>query len=91
MRKSTSFARLAVRLSLIGSALGTLTLPRIAQAQGKHQERVQHEVFDDDLLNADLGTPYGVQVFPRLRGPRVSLIRPRTSFVPELLKSVEHI
>jgi len=28
---------------------------------------------------------------PRLRGPRVLLIRPRTSFVPELYKSIEHI
>ncbi|HYQ03089.1 MAG TPA: hypothetical protein VER96_30660 [Polyangiaceae bacterium] len=91
MRKSTSFTRLATRWVLIGSAMGALTSTRIAQAQPNHEDRVQNEVFDDDLLNADLGTPYGTWEFPRRHGPRVMLLRPRTSFVPELLKSVEHI
>jgi hypothetical protein len=91
MRKSTSFTRLATRWVLIGSALGALTSTRNAQAQPKHEDRVQNEVFDDDLLNADLGTPYGEPIFTRPRGPRITLIRPRTSFVPELLKSIEHI
>jgi hypothetical protein len=91
MRKSTSFTRLATRWLLIGGALAALSSTRIAQAQQKHEERVQNEIFDDDLLNADLGAPFGVQVFPRLRGAHVLLIRPRTSFVPELLKSIEHI
>jgi len=91
MRKFTSFTRLATRGLLVGAALAALTSTRTAQAQTKHDDRVQNEVFDDDLLNADLGAPFGVQVFPRVRSGHVLLIRPRTSFVPELLKSIEHI
>ena len=91
MRKSTSFTRLATRWVLIGATLAAFTSTRTAQAQNEHEDRVQNEVFDDDLLNADLGAPFGVQVFPRLRGAHVLLIRPRTSFVPELYKSIEHI
>ena len=91
MRKSTTFTRLATRWLLVGAALGALTSTRTAEAQSKHEDRVQNEVFDDDLLNADLGAPFGVQVFPHLRGTHVLLIRPRTSFVPELYKSIEHI
>ena len=91
MRKSASFTQLAARCLLVGSALTALTSTRMAHAQNKHEDRVQHEVFDDDLLNADLGAAYGVQVFPRLRGSRVMLIRPRTNFLPELYKSIEHI
>ena len=91
MRKLISFTRLATRWLLIGVGLASLTSARTAHAQNEHADRVQNEVFDDDLLNADLGAPYGVQVFPRLRGSRVLLIRPRTSFVPELYESIEHI
>ncbi|HEX2669395.1 MAG TPA: hypothetical protein VHM25_00920 [Polyangiaceae bacterium] len=91
MRKSTSFTRLTTRWLFIGAALAALASTRTAGAQNVHQDRVQHEVFDDDLLNADLGAPFGVQVFPRVRGRHVLLIRPRTSFVPELYKSIEHI
>lgn len=70
---------------------------RIAHAQPTHTrptpvDRDQHVVFEDDLLDADLTTPFGDPVFSRhIRASRVLLIRPRTSFVPELCKSVEHI
>jgi len=68
------------------------------RTQGTHRdtpagaERVQQVNFDDDLLNADLGTPYGAQVFGAHLPPvHTLLIRPRTHFLPELYKSVEHL
>lgn len=91
MRKSTSsFTRLAARWFFIGAAL-VLTSPRSAQAQSEREDRLQYEVFDDDLLNADVATPHERWQLPHRRGPRVMLIRPRTSFVPELYESLEHI
>ena len=58
----------------------------------KPSERDQLMIFDDDLLDADLATPFGDPVFSgHIRPGRVTLIRPRTSFLPELYKSVEHI
>jgi hypothetical protein len=62
------------------------------RAAPARENRDQNLVFDDDLLSADLSTPFGDPVFSgHLRPGRVMLIRPRTSFVPELYKSVEHI
>jgi hypothetical protein len=63
-----------------------------ATSEAKPSERDQLMIFDDDLLDADLATPFGDPVFSgHIRPGRVTLIRPRTSFVPELYKSVEHI
>jgi hypothetical protein len=47
--------------------------------------------FDDDPLQAgDLG-PVGARIAIMPRASRATLIRPRTAFVAELLKSVEHL
>jgi hypothetical protein len=63
-----------------------------AHAPPAREDRDQHVVFDDDLLDANLDTPFGDPVFSKHMPPaRVTLIRPRTSFVPELYKSVEQI
>lgn len=63
-----------------------------AHTRSPHEDRDQQMVFDDDLLNANLVTPFGDPIFPgHVRPARITLIRPRTSFVPELYKSVEHI
>ncbi len=85
------------RKRLIGCVLLTwLAQTAVAHAQPAraHAEReapVQNVVFDDDLLDANLVTPFGDSVFSgHIRPSRVTLIRPRTSFVPELYKSVEH-
>jgi hypothetical protein len=62
------------------------------QAPPAHEDRDQHVLFDDDLLNADLTTPFGDPVFSKHMPPaRVLLIRLRMSFVPELYESVEQI
>jgi len=90
MRKSASV--FVTRLVLFGSSLATLASVRLSHAQAAHGDRVQHEVFDDDLLNADLGTPFGAQVFAGHLPPvRVQLIRPRPNFLPELYQSIEHL
>ena len=92
MRKSTTLALLGTRLLLLGSSLLAFAAPRSAHAQAAHGDKIQNEVFDDDLLTADLGGPSGARVFPvHLPPPRTQLIRPRTNFLPELYKSVEHL
>ena len=90
MQKTASV--FAVRLLFIGSSLAALVCPRLGHAQAAHGERVQNEVFDDDLLTGDLGTPFGGRVFAAHLPPaRTQLIRPRTNFLPELYQSVEHL
>ncbi|HYQ47069.1 MAG TPA: hypothetical protein VER11_34100 [Polyangiaceae bacterium] len=89
MRKSASFT---LRWVLIGSSLAALGTTHIARGQTAHGDRNQNVVFDDDLLNGDLAAPFGTQIFPpHLPPARVQLIRPRTNFLPELYKSVEHL
>src|SRR6187402_1275428 len=61
MRKTASISQ---RWLFFGSSLAALITPCLAQAQAAHAERVQNEVFEDDLLNADLGAPFGAHVFP---------------------------
>lgn len=47
--------------------------------------------FDDDPLNARGFGPNDATIRVRARAARTTLIRPRTSFVPEMLKSVENL
>ena len=47
--------------------------------------------FDDDPLNAGGFGPNDATIRVRPRAARTTLIRPRTSFVPEMLKSVESL
>ena len=89
MRKSASFS---ARSLFFCSWLAALAAPRLAHAQAAHADRVQNEVFEDDLLNADLGAPFGARVFPpHLPPARTLLIRARANFIPELYKSIEHL
>jgi len=48
-------------------------------------------VFIDDLLNSDVTQPSGGSIIVRKKAYRTTLIRPRTSFVMEMYKSVEGI
>jgi hypothetical protein len=90
MGKSTSV--FVARLSLVGCSLAALACPRFSQAQTADRDRVQYEVFDDDLLNGDLESPFGGSVFAEHLPPaRTRLIRPRADFLPELYQSVEHL
>ncbi|MBN2192958.1 MAG: hypothetical protein JW751_09085 [Polyangiaceae bacterium] len=47
--------------------------------------------FSDDPLSAGGFGPGDATIKVRPRAARTTLIRPRTSFVPEMLKSVENI
>lgn len=47
--------------------------------------------FEDDPLNAGGFGPNDATIRVRPRAARTTLIRPRTSFVPEMLKSVENL
>ena len=47
--------------------------------------------FDDDPLAAGGFGPNDATIRVRPRAARTTLIRPRTTFVPEMLKSVENL
>jgi hypothetical protein len=47
--------------------------------------------FDDDPLNAGGFGPNDATIRVRPKAMRTTLIRPRTSFIPEMLKSVENL
>jgi hypothetical protein len=90
MPKSAS--SFVARLVIVGCSLAALACPRLVQAQAAEGARVQHEVFDDDLLTGDLERPFGARVFTgHLPPARTRLIRPRANFLPELYRSVEHL
>ena len=66
-----------------------MLVPTLAAAQ---QPEVRVEEFTDgDEVTGTYQSPDGSPLLIRVRGPRASLIRARTSFRPELLKSVEDL
>ena len=88
-----------IRVGLTGALLGTavfaLSALSFAQAKdtpggGEKGEGYGYE-FDDDPLNAGGFGPNDATIRVRPRAARTTLIRPRTSFVPEMLKSVENL
>jgi hypothetical protein len=69
-------------------ALALLTLTGAASAQNKDDNDYSYH-FDDDLMVGDtFGSP-PPQITVRRITPRIMLLRPRASFVAEMLKSVE--
>jgi hypothetical protein len=61
-----------------------------ASAQVQYAERTEYS-FDDDVVQGDLVRPDGELTVVRKKGKQRSLIKVRTHFVPEMLKSVEDI
>ena len=61
-----------------------------AQAESQSAEGYGY-TFDDDPLNAGGFGPNDATIRVRAKAARTTLIRPRTSFVPEMLKSVENL
>lgn len=82
MKKLLAIASLAVLL-----AAPAAFAPR-ADAQQAPDETFN---FDDEVLTGDLVRPDGELLNVRRRGRRASLIRVRTQFVAEMLKSVENL
>jgi hypothetical protein len=64
--------------------------PAAGAGGGDHADGYGYE-FSDDPLNAGGFGPNDATIKVRPRAARTTLIRPRTTFVPEMLKSVENI
>jgi hypothetical protein len=87
------------QLSLL-AGLATILVSGIAAAQagaappagggGEKKDGYGYE-FSDDPLNAGGFGPNDATIRVRPGPVRMTLIRPRTSFVPEMLKSVENL
>jgi hypothetical protein len=91
MNRSTRWGAVvvtAVSVLLVASeALAQTAAPAAGQ---KKNEGYGYE-FSDDPLNAGGFGPNDATIRVRPGPVRTTLIRPRTSFVPEMLKSVENL
>jgi uncharacterized membrane protein len=84
------------RVLATGLAIAVSLLAAVASAQQKEIAESKTDdgygySFDDDPLNAGGFGPNDATIRVRARAARTTLIRPRTSFVPEMLKSVENL
>ena len=86
------------RVGFVAAAVGVAAMviaPAAFAQKAKAKETKSDEgygyTFDDDPLNAGGFGPNDATIRVRPRAARTTLIRPRTSFVPEMLKSVENI
>jgi hypothetical protein len=84
-----------VRVGLAGVAIASAVLASSALAFAQDDKKAGGEgygyEFDDDPLSAGGFGPNDATIRVRPRAARTTLIRPRTSFVPEMLKSVENL
>ena len=83
-----------IALALLSSLL-LLTTPALAQSDSGFRSQDQpggyQVTFDDDPLGAGGIDPNGATIQVRKGAIRQTLIRPRTTFVSEMLKSVENL
>ncbi len=85
---------LGLAMLLATSFLATTFLATTASAQDIQEQKTDDGYgysFDDDPLSAGGFGPNDATIRVRARAARTTLIRPRTSFVPEMLKSVENL
>ena len=77
---------------VVGVSLSVLAFAGAAGAQTKADDTAGYTYhFDDDLMAGDgLGSPPPLLTMGH-RWQRITLIRPRASFVAEMLKSVEQM
>ncbi len=76
---------------MIGLATWLAAPSVFAQAKSADTDGGYGYEFSDDPLNAGGFGPNDATIRVRPTAARTTLIRPRTSFVPEMLKSVENI
>lgn len=81
------------RKLVLSLAVGVMALmvTSSALAQADEKKDGYGYTFEDDPLNAGGFGPNDATIKVRPRAARTTLIRPRTSFVQEMLKSVENI
>jgi hypothetical protein len=91
-------AHVKIALSVVAAGITLLmSVPAFAQdaaapAGGGDEKKDGYGYeFEDDPLNAGGFGPNDATIKVRPRAARTTLIRPRTSFVTEMLKSVENI
>ena len=92
MATRTKLLGLLAGVSVFMLAGGALAQEEAAAAGGgdKGGEGYGYE-FDDDPLSAGGFGPNDATIKVRPKAARTTLIRPRTHFIPEMLKSVENI
>lgn len=80
---------------VVGLAVGALVAlsaaSSFAQVKGSDSKEGYGYEFSDDPLSAGGFGPNDATIRVRPGPVRTTLIRPRTSFVPEMLKSVENL
>ena len=87
-------ARWSKTILSVGVGFTVFIATSAAFAQGIKSEDTDEGygyTFDDDPLAAGGFGPNDATIRVRPRAARTTLIRPRTSFVPEMLKSVENL
>ncbi len=82
---------LKARLIAVSVGLVVTAVAPAAFAQEKEKDGDYGYSFEDDPLSAGGFGPNDATIKVRPKAARTTLIRPRTSFVPEMLKSVENI
>ncbi|KYF94415.1 hypothetical protein BE17_49940 [Sorangium cellulosum] len=80
----------AVLMSVVASTAIAQEAAPAGGGGGKKEDGYGYE-FSDDPLNAGGFGPNDATIRVRPGPVRTTLIRPRTSFVPEMLKSVENL
>ena len=88
-QKKLGFGLVAIAMLLVSSSALAQNAKPAAAAGGK-DEGYGYE-FSDDPLSAGGFGPNDATIRVRPGPVRTTLIRPRTSFVPEMLKSVENL
>lgn len=87
MRKTLGFLLAGALVALAGSARAQSDSTYVEQKTNDGQDIR----FHDDPMTALAGNPVGAQLTGFHPPRRFDLMHPRNTFVPELLKSVEHM
>ena len=95
-RSSKRIALIAIALGVSALAVSSAAFAQPKDAGGAAAKSGDSDdgygyTFDDDPLNAGGFGPNDATIRVRPKAARTTLIRPRTSFVPEMLKSVENL
>lgn len=88
MRTAFSAALVGALLALAGTASAQTTEPTYVEHRTSDGQDIR---FPDDPMTALTGDPVGAQLTGFHPPRRFDLMHPRYTFVPELLKSVEHM